>query len=91
VLVAVGGPDQGRWIGPAGRSVKMALLSPAVSQRMVSFLAHLNQADLALLGELAAAGKLVPVIDRTYSLSETAEAMGYLEQGHARGKVVITV
>jgi len=91
VLVGVGGPDKGRWIGPLGRSVKMALLSPAVSQRMVFFLARLNKADLGVLGELLAAGKLTPVIDRTYQLGEVARAIGYLKQGHARGKVVITV
>ena len=91
VLVGVGGPDKGRWIGPLGRSVKMALLSPAVSQRMVFFLARLNKADLGVLGELLAAGKLTPVIDRTYQLGEVARAVGYLKQGHARGKVVITV
>ena len=91
VLVGVGGPDKGRWIGPLGRSVKMVLLSPAVSQRMVFFLARLNKADLSVLGELLAAGKLTPVIDRTYSLGEVARAIGYLKQGHARGKVAITV
>ena len=91
VLVAVGGPNKGRWIGPLGRSVRMALLSPAVRQRMVFFLAHQNEADLAVLRELLEAGKVTPVIDRTYPLSEIAEAIGYLEQGHARGKVVITV
>jgi NADPH:quinone reductase-like Zn-dependent oxidoreductase len=91
VLVAVGGPDRGRWIGPLGRSARMVALSPAVSQRLVSFLAHQSQADLAVLRELIQAGKVTPVIDRTYSLSRAAEAIGYLEQGHARGKVVITV
>jgi NADPH:quinone reductase-like Zn-dependent oxidoreductase len=91
VLVAVGGPNKGRWIGPLGRSARMALLSPAVSQRMVGFLAHQNKADLAVLRDLLEAGKLVPVIDRAYPLSQAAEAIGYLEQGHARGKVVITV
>jgi NADPH:quinone reductase-like Zn-dependent oxidoreductase len=91
VLVAVGGPDRGRWIGPLGRSVRMALLSPAVSQRMVSFLAHQKKDDLAVLRDLLEAGKITPVIDRTYPLSAAAEAIGYLEKGHARGKVVITV
>jgi len=91
VLVGVGGPDKGRWIGPLGRSVQMVLLSPVVSQRMVFFLARLNKADLSVLGELLAAGKLTPVIDRTYQLGEVARAIGYLKQGHARGKVVITV
>jgi NADPH:quinone reductase-like Zn-dependent oxidoreductase len=69
----------------------MVLLSPAVSQRMVGFLAHQNKGDLAVLRDLLETGKLIPVIDRTYPLSEAAEAIGYLEQGHARGKVVITV
>jgi NADPH:quinone reductase-like Zn-dependent oxidoreductase len=91
VLVGVGGPDKGRWIGPFGRSVRMALLSPAVSQRMTFFLARQNKADLAVLRELLEAGKITPVIDRTYPLSEVAEAIRYLETGHARGKVAITV
>jgi NADPH:quinone reductase-like Zn-dependent oxidoreductase len=92
VLVAVGGPNKGRWIGPLSRSVRMALLSPAVSQRMVFFfLAHLNKDDLAVLRELVEAGKVAPVIDRMYPLSEVADAIRYLENGHARGKVAITV
>jgi NADPH:quinone reductase-like Zn-dependent oxidoreductase len=91
VLVAVGGPDKGRWIGPLGRSARMALLSPVVSQRMVSFLAQQKKGDLAVLSELLEAGKITPVIDRTYPLSAVAEAIGYLEKGHARGKVVITL
>jgi NADPH:quinone reductase-like Zn-dependent oxidoreductase len=91
VLVAVGGPDKGRWIGPLGRTARMALLSPAVSQRMVFFLAHQNKGDLAVLRELLETGKVTPVIDRTYPLSEVAEAICYLEKGHARGKVAITV
>lgn len=91
VLVAVGGPNKGRWVGPLGRSARMALLSPAVSQRMVSFLAHQTKADLAVLRELAETAKISPVIDRTYPLGDAAAAIGYLEQGHARGKVVITM
>ena len=91
VLVAVGGPNKGRWIGPLGRSLRMALVSPAVSQRMVSFLAHQSRADLAVLAELLATGKVTPVIDRTYPLSDVAEAIRYLEAGHARGKVAVTV
>jgi NADPH:quinone reductase-like Zn-dependent oxidoreductase len=87
----VGGPDTGRWIGPLGRSARMALLSPAVSQRMIFFLARQNKADLAVLREFVEAGKITPAIDRTYPLSEAAEAIGYLETGHARGKVAITV
>jgi NADPH:quinone reductase-like Zn-dependent oxidoreductase len=91
VLVGVGGPDKGRWIGPLGRSARMALMSPVVSQRMVFFLARQNKADLAVLRELLEEGKITPVIDRTYPLGEAAEAIRYLETGHARGKVAITV
>jgi NADPH:quinone reductase-like Zn-dependent oxidoreductase len=91
VLVAVGGPDQGRWVGPLSRTARIALLSPAVSQRMTFFLARQNSGDLAVLRDLLDAGKVTPVIDRTYPLTETAEAIRYLETGHARGKVVITV
>jgi NADPH:quinone reductase-like Zn-dependent oxidoreductase len=58
---------------------------------MVSFLAHQNRDDLAVLRELLDAGQVTPIIDRTYALNETAEAVRYLETGHARGKVVITV
>lgn len=90
-LVTVGGPNKGRWIGPLARSLRMAVVSPAVSQRLVSFLARQTKADLAVLQELLQDQKITPVIDRTYPLTEVAEAISYLEQGHARGKVVITV
>jgi len=91
VLVAVGGPDKGRWVGPLARSARMAVLSPVVSQRMLFFLARQNKQDLAVLRELLDAGKVIPVIDRVYPLGDVAEAMRYLETGHARGKIVITV
>ena len=91
VLVGVGGPNKGHWIGPLARSVGMVVLSPTVSQRMTFFLAHQNKDDLAVLRELLQAGTVAPVIDRTYPLSDVAEAIRYLETGHARGKVVITV
>jgi NADPH:quinone reductase-like Zn-dependent oxidoreductase len=91
VLVAVGGPSTGRWIGPLGRMARMAMLSPAASQRMVSFLAHQNKADLAVLRDLVETSKVTPVLDRTYPLSQTADAIRYLEEGHARGKVVVTM
>ena len=54
-------------------------------------MAELGKSDLTTLGELIQAGKVTPVIDRRYKLSETAEAMRYLEEGHARGKVIITM
>ena len=73
------------------RLVKAVVLSPFVSQKLGSFLAKENKDDLQFLKELIEAGDVTPVIDRTYSLSETPEAIRYLEEGHARGKVVITV
>jgi NADPH:quinone reductase-like Zn-dependent oxidoreductase len=69
----------------------VALRSRLRGQRMLSFLASVTRADLLVLGELAAAGKIAPVIDRTYPLREAAEAVRYVETGQARGKVVITV
>jgi NADPH:quinone reductase-like Zn-dependent oxidoreductase len=91
VLVGVGGPNKGNWVGPLSRTARMAMLSPAVSQRMVFFLAQQNKADLTALRELIDAAKIVPVIDRTYPFAQTADAIRYLEEGHARGKVVVTI
>ena len=73
------------------RAIAAPILSRFGSQRFVVFIAKLKQADLTILGELMAAGKVTPVIDKRYRLSEVPEAIRYLEQGHARGKVVITV
>jgi NADPH:quinone reductase-like Zn-dependent oxidoreductase len=90
-LVVVGGPNKGRWLGPLARSLRMAIASPVVSQRLFSFIAKQNTTDLAALRDLLQNGAITPVIDRTYPLAEAAEAISYLEQGHATGKVVITV
>ena len=90
-LVLSSGDSDGRWIGPVDRLVKAVVLSPFVSQKLGSFLAKENKEDLQFLKELIEAGDVTPVIDRTYALSETLEAIRYLEEGHARGKVVITV
>jgi NADPH:quinone reductase-like Zn-dependent oxidoreductase len=73
------------------RVLNALVLSPVVSQKFVMFIARLRKEDLAILGELIAKGKVTPVIDRRYGLSEVPEAVRYLEQGHARGKVIITV
>jgi NADPH:quinone reductase-like Zn-dependent oxidoreductase len=88
-LVQISGDSDGRWIGPVGRIVKALVLSRFVSQKMVSFTVKPNDEDLRFLTQLIESGKLTPVIDRTYSLSETPEAIRYLESGRARGKVVI--
>jgi NADPH:quinone reductase-like Zn-dependent oxidoreductase len=66
-------------------------LSRFVHQKFVSYVTKLDKEDLKLLSDLMQTGKVIPVIDRTYKLSETAEAMRYFEEGHARGKVVIAV
>jgi NADPH:quinone reductase-like Zn-dependent oxidoreductase len=90
-LVIVGGLDNGPWLGPLSTSIKALLWSPFVSQKMGSFLAELKQEDLGVLRDLLRAGKITPVIDRRYELSRTADAIRYLEQGHARGKVIVSI
>ena len=91
VLIGGGGPDDGRWIGPLTRVLKTLVLSRFVTQDMVFFVAKLSREDLTLLGDLMQAGKVTPVIDRRYRLSGVPAAIRYLEEGHARGKVVITL
>jgi NADPH:quinone reductase-like Zn-dependent oxidoreductase len=91
VLIGGGGPDAGPWIGPLIGPIKALVLSWFVSQDMGMMMAEVNQEDLAILSELLQAGKVTPVIDRSFKLSETADAIRYLEEGHARGKVVISL
>ena len=90
-LVLVGSTDKGRWLGPLMGPLEAVLLSPFVSQKLRPFLAHSSKEDLIIMQELLAAGKVTPVIDRCYPLSEVPDAIRYLEEGHAQGKVVITV
>jgi NADPH:quinone reductase-like Zn-dependent oxidoreductase len=90
-LVQISGESDGRWIGAVDRIIKALVLSPFVSQKMASFTVKPNKADLQFLKQLIETGTLTPVIDRTYSLSEVPEAIHYLEEGHARGKVVVTL
>lgn len=89
-LVIVGGPDKGRLLGPLARSIHGLVLSRFVSQRMVMLMAAWSKDDLFEIQQLLDDGKVTPVIDRTYTLSEVPEAIRYLEKGHAQGKVVIT-
>ncbi len=91
VMIGGGGPNDGGLIGPMGRPVKALLMSPFTSQKMGMFMAELTKGDLTTLGDLMQAGKVTPVIDRTYPLREIPDAIRYLEEGHARGKVVINV
>jgi NADPH:quinone reductase-like Zn-dependent oxidoreductase len=91
VFVLVGGPNNGDWIGPLITPIEALLLSRFVSQQFAPFLAALNASDLTIVSELLQTGKVTPVIDRHYKLDEVPAAMEYLEEGHARGKVVITL
>jgi NADPH:quinone reductase-like Zn-dependent oxidoreductase len=90
-LVIVGAEGGGRWFGGIDRQLRAQMLSPFVSQKLGTFISKQNSEDLVVLKELIEAGKVTPVIDRTYPLSEAPDAIRYLEEGHARGKVVIIV
>ena len=89
--LVVCGAAPGRWFAPLVPSLRAVVVSPFVGQRLRPFLAKIVQADLIVMKELIESGKVTPVIDRTYQLTETAEAMRYVEAGHAKGKVVITI
>ncbi|HEX6667920.1 MAG TPA: zinc-binding dehydrogenase, partial [Gemmatimonadales bacterium] len=89
VLVAIGGPA-GRWLAPAGRLIKAVMLSPLTRRRrVVPFVAKADSEGLALLAGLVERGTITPVIERRFTLSETADAVRGLGAGHVRGKVVI--
>jgi NADPH:quinone reductase-like Zn-dependent oxidoreductase len=91
-LVIVGGDGGGRWTGGFFRGVLRApLLSLFVGQRLRGLISKENKEELEALSRLIEAGKVTPLIDRTYPLIEAPEAIRYLEGGHSRGKVVITV
>jgi NADPH:quinone reductase-like Zn-dependent oxidoreductase len=81
----------GSMIGLLTRQITEFVLSRFVSQKFVTFMAKLNQEDLTVLGALMEAGKVTPVIDRRYTLREAPDAVRYLEEGHARGKVIIAL
>jgi NADPH:quinone reductase-like Zn-dependent oxidoreductase len=89
-LVIAGG-EGGRWLGGTDRQIRAMLLSPFVGQKLGTFVNNENHEDLLVLKDLIESGKITPVIDRTYPLAEVPDAIRYLEEGHARGKVVITV
>ncbi|GLW07622.1 NADPH:quinone reductase [Microtetraspora sp. NBRC 13810] len=81
----------GRWFGPVGRLLGALVLSPFVRQSVRTFMARRSQKNLADLKEMVESGQITPAIDRTYPLSEVAEAMRYFSEEHARAKIVITV
>jgi NADPH:quinone reductase-like Zn-dependent oxidoreductase len=90
-LVMVGERTGRGMIGILARLITALLLSRFASQKLITFLARPSKADLTTMRDLMAKGKVKPVIDRCYSLSEIPEAIRYLEKGHARGKVVVTL
>jgi NADPH:quinone reductase-like Zn-dependent oxidoreductase len=91
-LVIVGGEGGGPWLAGMQRNFGAGLLTPLVKQRLVGLFAKANAADLEYVRELVEAGKVTPVIDRTFRLAEAPDAVRYLQQGETRGgKVVITV
>jgi len=90
-LAAVGGSQHGGLLGPGSIGIRGSLVSPFVGQRLRSVVGKPNGPDLTTLAAMIEAGELTPVVDRTYPLSQTPEAMRYLETGHPRGKVVVTV
>jgi NADPH:quinone reductase-like Zn-dependent oxidoreductase len=90
-LVITGGETDGRWLGGTDRQLRALVLSRFVEQKLTTFISTEKREDMIVLTELIESGQITPVIDRTYPLTEAAEAIRYLEQGRARGKVVITV
>jgi NADPH:quinone reductase-like Zn-dependent oxidoreductase len=90
-LVIVGAEGGGKWFGTLSRNMRALALSPFVGQRLALFITKARGKDLLVLKELIEAGKVAPVIDQTFSLAEVPEAIRYLEQGHARGKIVISM
>ena len=90
-LVIVGAETDGKWFGGFDRSVRAMLLSRFVSQTLVAFVNSENHEDLMAIKELIESNKVRPVVDRTFSLSEAPKAISHLVDGHARGKIAVSV
>lgn len=90
-LVIAGGEGGDRWLGGTHRQIGAMALSPFVGQRLTSMLSKESADDLVELGRMADEGSLKPLLERTFSLDEAAEAIDHVAEGHARGKVAITV
>jgi len=91
ILVLNGGGSPGHVFGPIGGILKAVVVNLFVSQRLRPLPAKQKRDELLALTALIEDGKLTPIVDRTYPLADTAEALSYVEQGHARGKVIVTV
>ena len=90
-LVPNGGSFDNRWFASGGRVIRARVLTQFVGHKLRPFLVSFTHEDLVALKESIEAGKVTPVIDRTFPLSETPQAIRYVGEGHARGKVVVTV
>jgi NADPH:quinone reductase-like Zn-dependent oxidoreductase len=90
-LVMVGAPEGDRWLGPVSHLAKVRLASLRSDPKAVFFIAKFNKPDMDVLRELVESRKVKPAIERRYELSEIADALRYMGEGHAQGKLVITV
>ena len=90
-LVIVGAPKGNRSLGPLGHIAKVRLASIPSSQRTLFFVAKFNMPDMVVLRDLLESGKVKPIIDRRHELNEIADAFRYMGEGHAQGKIVVTV
>ena len=90
-VVIVGAETNGKWFGGFDRSIRAALLSRFVDQQLIAFVNSENHVDMLALKELIELGKVTPTIDKSFSLSEVPQAMSYLTEGRARGKIAISV
>jgi NADPH:quinone reductase-like Zn-dependent oxidoreductase len=90
-FVIVGGPKSSRLLGPLSHVIKVRLAAVRCSRKVVFFIAQMNKEDMVVLRDLLEAGKVTSVIDRRYALSEVADAFRYIGEGHAQGKIVVTV
>jgi NADPH:quinone reductase-like Zn-dependent oxidoreductase len=90
-FVIVGGPKSSRLLGPLSHVIKVRLAAVRSSRKVVFFIAQMNKEDMVVLRDLLEAGKVRSVIDRRYALSKVADAFRYIGEGHAQGKIVVTV
>jgi NADPH:quinone reductase-like Zn-dependent oxidoreductase len=90
-LVMVGAPEGDRWLGPVSHLAKVRLASLRSDPKAVFFIAKFNKPDMDVLRELVESRKVKPAIERRYELSEIADALRYMGEGHAQGKLVVTV
>jgi NADPH:quinone reductase-like Zn-dependent oxidoreductase len=91
IFVIIGGPKTNRFIGPLAHIIKIRLTALRASQKVIFFVANLNREDLIFMNELLETGKVIPLIDRQYTLSELPQAMRHFAEGHPHGKIVIEI